>query len=139
MIFRLSTPKNMYGCKWTDPDPHGLDGLSCSVSEHCHNHFFTHGIFSGVGMQNEAARTKPAWSDEGSPWQITSKRGPGHISWSPTKFDPGWPSLTKGWPGFDQAVPDSTRVHHAKKPRKTWSGIHFPEFGELWPNLTKFD
>jgi hypothetical protein len=26
----------------------------------CHNPIFTHGIFSGVGTQNETARTKPA-------------------------------------------------------------------------------
>ena len=39
-----------------------------------HNLIFTHGIFSGVGMQNETARTKPAWSDRGSPHQITPRK-----------------------------------------------------------------
>jgi hypothetical protein len=33
----------------------------------CHNPIFTHGIFSGVGTQNETARTKPALSDKHLP------------------------------------------------------------------------
>ena len=100
----------------------------------CHNPIFTPGIFSGVGTQNEATRTKSAWSDEGSSHQITSKRGLGHISQNLTKFDQGWPSLTGVdlvWPRFDQAVSDPTGVHYTQKNLKTWSGIHFPEFGEL--------
>jgi hypothetical protein len=40
----------------------------------CHNPIFTHGIFSGVGTQNEAARTKSACFDEGSSPQILPKR-----------------------------------------------------------------
>ena len=147
----------------------------------CQNLIFTPGIFLDIGTQNETAWTKPAWSDESSPRQITSKRGLGHISWNLTKFSQGWPSLTKVdqvwprfdqavsdptggppypkkpprcglgyisqnpknfdqvWPRFDQAVPDPTRVHHTQKTPKMWFGIHFPEFGELWPSLTKFD
>ena len=108
----------------------------------CHNPIFTHEIFSGVGIQNEAARTKPAWSDEGSSHQITSKRGLGHISQNLTKFDQGWPSLTgvdQVWPRFDRNRfwPEWGPLH--PKTLKTRSGIHFPEFGEFWPELTKFD
>jgi hypothetical protein len=40
----------------------------------CHNPIFTPGIFSGVGTQNEVARTKSACSDEGSSPQILPKR-----------------------------------------------------------------
>jgi hypothetical protein len=40
----------------------------------CHNPIFTPGIFSGVGTQNEAARTKLACSDEGSSPRILPKR-----------------------------------------------------------------
>jgi hypothetical protein len=43
----------------------------------CHNPIFTPGIFSGVGKQNEAARTKSAYSDEGSSPQILPKRRSG--------------------------------------------------------------
>jgi hypothetical protein len=40
----------------------------------CHNPIFTPGIFSGVGTQNEAARTKSACSDEGSSPSNTPKK-----------------------------------------------------------------
>ena len=91
----------------------------------CHNLIFTPGIFSSVGTQNEAARTKSAWSDEGSSHQITSKRGLGHISQDLTKFDQAWPSLTgvdQVWPRFDQAFSDPNGVHYARKPSKRGPG-----------------
>ena len=58
----------------------------CAVNM-CHNPIFTPEIFLGVDMQNEAAWTKSAWFDKGSPHQITSKRGQGHISLNLTQFN----------------------------------------------------
>jgi hypothetical protein len=40
----------------------------------CHNPIFTPGIFSSVGTQNEATRTKSACSNEGSSPQILPKK-----------------------------------------------------------------
>jgi hypothetical protein len=54
-----------------------LDEVFCDVvpmHAGCHNPIFTPGIFSGVGTQNEAARTKSACSDEGSSPRILPKR-----------------------------------------------------------------
>ena len=99
---------------------------------HCHNPIFTHRIFSGVGARNEAARTKPAWSDEGSPHQITSKRGLGRISRNPTKFSQGWPSLTKSRPSLTEVWPNRFRPDWGPiylETLKMRSGTHSPEFG----------
>ena len=108
----------------------------------CHNPIFTLGIFSGVGKQNETAWTKPAWSDEGSPHQITPRRRSGthfpkfdQIWLGLTRFDQDWPSLTKGWPshfwpGWGPLCPKTLET----RPR-----IHFPEFREVWPSLTRVD
>jgi hypothetical protein len=46
-------------------------------NRYCHNPIFTPGTFSGVGAQNEAARTKSACSDEGSSHQILPRRRSG--------------------------------------------------------------
>ena len=108
----------------------------------CHNPIFTHGIFLGVGTQNETTRTEPARSDEGLPHQITSEHGPGHISQNSGSFDQVWPRLTKCWLGFDRAVPDPTRVHHAQKPSKCGPGYisqSLESFDQIRPNLTKVD
>jgi hypothetical protein len=43
----------------------------------CHNPIFTHGIFSGIDTQNEAARTKSACSDEVSSHQVLPRRRSG--------------------------------------------------------------
>uniref|UniRef100_A0A2N9H3T6 Uncharacterized protein n=1 Tax=Fagus sylvatica TaxID=28930 RepID=A0A2N9H3T6_FAGSY len=50
------------------------DAPSAAPRRACHNPIFTPGIFSGVGTQNEAARTKSACSDEGSSPRILPKR-----------------------------------------------------------------
>ena len=67
-----------------------------------HNPIFTSEIFSGVGMQNEIARTEPVWPDRGPPHQKNLKEGPGaHFP----EFGEVWPSLTKVnqvWPRFDR-------------------------------------
>ena len=108
----------------------------------CHNPIFTHGIFSGVGTQNETAQTKPAWSDESLPHQITPRRRSGtyfpkfdQVWLGLTRFDQGWASLTKGWPS--RFWPKGGPL--CPKTLETRSGIHFPEFGEVWPSLTRVD
>jgi hypothetical protein len=108
--------------------PIGLDGLC----ETCHNPIFTHGIFSDVDTQDEAARTEPAWSDEGPPRQITSKRGLGHISQNPTKF-------FEGWPRFDRSLtePFPTRLE-STMPRNPQNVVR-DTFPRVWRALTKFD
>ena len=108
----------------------------------CHNPIFTPGIFLNIDTQNETARTKPVWSEEGSPRQITSKWGLGHISWNPTKFSQAWPGLTKVDRDLTEVWPSRFRPDWGPiylETLKTGSGIHFPESWELWPSLTKFD
>ena len=114
----------------------------------CHNPIFTHGIFSGVGTQNEAARTKPAWSDEGPPRQITSKWGLGHISQNPTKFSQGWPRfdrcLTEVW-CLTEPFPTRLGSTIPRNPQnvvwdtfpRVWRAL--TKFDQVWPRLTKFD
>ena len=111
----------------------------------CHNSIFTPEIFSGVGTQNETARIKSAWSDEGSSYQITSKQGLGPISQNLTKVDQVWPKLTK----FDRGLtkPFMTRLGSTipKKPqnvvRDTFPRVRraLTKFDQVWLRLTKFD
>jgi hypothetical protein len=42
----------------------------------CHNPIFIPGIFSGVGMQNETARTEPVKPDRDPPHQKSLKTRP---------------------------------------------------------------
>ena len=108
----------------------------------CHNSIFTPEIFSGVGTQNETARIKSAWSDEGSSYQITSKQGLGPISQNLTKVDQVWPKLTK----FDWGLTKSFLIRLGstipKKPSKCGSGYisqSSESFDQVWLRLTKFD
>ena len=111
----------------------------------CHNCIFTHEIFSGVDTQNEVAQTKPDWSDEGSPRQITSKRGLGHISRNPTKFSQGWPSLTKVDRGLTKLFLTRLESTMPKNPqnvvRDTFPRVRrvLTKFDQVWLRLTKFD
>ena len=92
--------------------------------------FFTPEILSGVGMQNKATQTDPAWSNKGSPHQNNLKTGSGaHFP----GFDQDWPSLTKVWPSRS----DPTRTHHIKRTSRQSPGAHFPEFGEVWPRFDR--
>ena len=133
------------GMDWLSTYHAIVDCYSKRVTFHiwrCHNPIFTHGIFSGVGTQNEAARTKSAWSGEGLSHRITSEHNPGHISQNSGSFDQVWPRLTKCWPRFDRAIPNSNRVHHAQKPSKGGPGYisqSLESFDQVWPRLTKFD
>ena len=108
----------------------------------CHNPIFTHRIFSGVGTQNETARTEPAQSDEGPPHQITSKHGPGHISQNSGSFDQGWPSVDQGLTELFLIRLGSTTPRNPQNvvrdtfPR-VWRAL--TKFDQVWPRLTKFD
>uniref|UniRef100_A0A2N9HAP5 Uncharacterized protein n=1 Tax=Fagus sylvatica TaxID=28930 RepID=A0A2N9HAP5_FAGSY len=83
----------------------------------CHNPIFTPGIFSGVGTQNEAARTKSACSDEGSSPRILPKRRSEthfprtHRTQKPLKCSPGY--ISKSLESFDQVRPSLTKVAQA--------------------------
>ena len=54
-----------------------------------------------------------------------------------TKFDQGWLSVDQG---FDRAVPDPTRVHHAEKPSKRGPGYisqSLESFDQVWPRFDR--
>uniref|UniRef100_A0A2N9H9E9 Aminotransferase-like plant mobile domain-containing protein n=1 Tax=Fagus sylvatica TaxID=28930 RepID=A0A2N9H9E9_FAGSY len=85
----------------------------------CHNPIFTHGVFSGVGAQNEATRTKSACSDEGSSPSNTPKKKvrdtfPKRISRASIPYFTGrkrtrnerelWPKLRKNGPTLSQIL-----------------------------------
>ena len=74
---------------WTvNSSPESVDNLI----KVWHNPIFTPGIFSGVGTQNDAARTEPVRPDRDPPHQKNLKTGPGaHFS----EFKEGQPTLTK--------------------------------------------
>ena len=99
----------------------------------CHNPIFTHGIFSGISMQNETTRTEPARPDEGPPHQITSEHGSGHISQGALiKFDQGWPSVDQGLTEPFLIQIGSTMP---RNPRK----VVRDTFPRVWRALTKVD
>ena len=108
----------------------------------CHNPIFTPEIFSGVGMQNEAAQIEPTWPDKCPPHQNNLKTG--SEAYFP-KSDQVWPCLTgvdQVWPRFDQTVFDPTGVHYTQKPSKCGPGYisqNSESFNQVWPELTKFD
>ncbi len=67
----------------------------------CHNPIFTPGIFSDVGMQNEAARVWLVWPERGS---VTLKNSQNMAG---STFFEVWAGLTKVdqvWPKFDQGL-----------------------------------
>uniref|UniRef100_A0A2N9GTP8 DUF7745 domain-containing protein n=1 Tax=Fagus sylvatica TaxID=28930 RepID=A0A2N9GTP8_FAGSY len=84
----------------------------------CHNPIFTPGIFSGVGTQNEAARTKSACSDEGSSHQVLPRRRSGthfpreyqELRFRTLRVENGretrelWPKLRKNGPTLSQIL-----------------------------------
>ena len=133
---KLVQPKG-YGSPWL-LGYHGMSSL-------CHNPIFTHGIFSGVGTQNGTAWTRPDQSNRDPSFQ----NDPRILPRAPLpKFEEVWPNSTRVdqvWPGltkFDRGLtkPFLTCLSPIYlEILKTWSGIHFPDFGELWPSLTKFD
>ena len=146
----------LWGCwGWSTCEASVCSGPRClrlpqtGPSTCCHNPIFTHGIFPGVGTQNEKARTKPAWSDKGSPHQILPRRRSGARF---PKFDQVWLGLIRfdqGWPRFDRGLtePFPTRLGStmSRNPqnvvRDTFSRVWraLTKFDQVWPRLTKFD
>jgi hypothetical protein len=56
-------------------------------STYCHNPIFTHGIFSGIGTQNEVAELSRPVPIRAHHLKYSQKKGPRHVSQGLTKFD----------------------------------------------------
>jgi hypothetical protein len=113
----------------------------------CHNPIFTLGIFSDVDTQNEAVRTEPTWSDEGSPHQNDLKtRSGAHFP----KFDQVWLGFTKfnqGLTKFDQGLTEpiwldrdpSLQKNLGTGPPNTFPRVRrgLTDFDQVWPRFDR--